>query len=80
MWEWIAFAVLFIAFVVFMPWAVGAMRNSQRESGTGGMGGAFLEMQTFIASSTEHLIEAKEEKVVEPAGNSDPKDPTRDTP
>ena len=71
MWEWIVAAGLLFGFVVFMPWAVGAMRDSRRRSGSGRMGGAFLEMQSFIAPSTEHLIEAREEKAVEAAGDSD---------
>jgi len=39
------------------------------------MGGALLEMQSFIAPSTEHLIEAREEKVAEAASDSDPEFP-----
>lgn len=77
MWEWIVMAGLLVGFVIFMPWAVGSMRKSQRKSGTGGMGGAFLEMQTFIAPSTEHLIEARAEKAVEVAGDADPENPRR---
>jgi hypothetical protein len=53
------------------------MRKSRRRSGAGGMGGAFLEMQSFIAPSTEHLIEAREEKVVEVAGDADPERTSR---
>ena len=75
MWEWIVAAGLLVGFVVFMPWAIGAMRDSQNKSGSGGMGGTFLEMQSFIAPSTEHLIQAREEKVVQVAGDSDPEEP-----
>lgn len=75
MWEWIVTAGLLAGFIVVMPWAVRSMRNSRRRSGSGGMGGAFLEMQAFIAPSTEHLIEAREEKVVEVAGDADPDSP-----
>ena len=72
MWEWIVMAGLLVGFVFVMPWAVRSMRNSRRKSGAGGMGGAFLEMQAFIAPSTEHLIEARAEKAVEVAGDADP--------
>jgi len=69
MWEWIAIAGVLVAFVIVMPWAVGSMRNRQRRSGSGGMGSAFLEMQSFIAPSTEHLIEARDKKLVESVGD-----------
>jgi len=75
MWEWIVMAGLLAGFVILMPWAIGSMRDSQRKSGAGGMGSAFLEMQAFIAPSTEHLIEAREEKLVEVAGDADPNEP-----
>ncbi|WP_309629709.1 hypothetical protein [Brevundimonas sp.] len=77
MWEWIVTAGLLAGFVLVMPWAVRSMRNSRRRSGAGGMGGALLEMQSFIAPSTEHLIEAREEKVVEVAGDADPDTPRK---
>ncbi|WP_425992613.1 hypothetical protein [Brevundimonas sp. TWP2-3-2] len=77
MWEWIVMAGLLAGFVIFMPWAIGSMRNSQRKSGAGGMGSAFLEMQAFIAPSTEHLIEARAEKAVEVAGDADPDNPQK---
>ena len=77
MWEWIVMAGLLAGFVIIMPWAVRSMRNSRRRSGAGGMGGAFLEMQSFITPSTEHLIEAREEKVVEVAGDADPEKPRK---
>jgi hypothetical protein len=77
MWEWIVAAGLLVVFAIFMPWAVSSMRDSQRKSGTGGMGSALLEMQAFIAPSTEHLIEAREEKMVEISGDSDPENPLK---
>ena len=77
MWEWIVMAGLLVGFVILMPWAIGSMRNSQRKSGAGGMGSAFLEMQAFIAPSTEHLIEARAEKAIEVAGDADPETPQK---
>ena len=69
-----------VAFLIFMPWAVGTMRDGQRKTGSGGAGWALLEMQAFVAPSTEHLIEAQQEKVVEVAGDSDPDEPQPDLP
>lgn len=72
--EWIAAVLVLMACLAVMPWAVGAMRSPRRRSGSG-MGGALLEMQAFIAPSTEHLIAAREDKVVESVGEPDPTDP-----
>ena len=80
MWQWIAVIVLIVAAAFFLPWAVGSMRKDQRKRGGGGMGTALLEAQAFVAPSTKHLIEARQEKVVEAAGDSDPEDPDQPKP
>jgi hypothetical protein len=79
MWEWIAMAGLMVGFVILMPRAVASMRNRRRRSG-GGLGSGLLEMQAFIAPSTQHLIEAREEKAVEAAGDADPAKPRLNAP
>ena len=72
--EWMVAAIVLVGCLGLMPWAVRAMRSSGRRPG-GGLGAGLLEMQAFIAPSTEHLIAAREDKVVEVIGDSDPQRP-----
>ena len=59
--------------VVLMPIAVRSMRR--RRGGGGGLGGALMSLDAVFRPSTEHVIEAQQEKPKGSAENDEP--PTR---